>query len=66
MYLREGAVMIEADDQCDTCRYYSKRQTCPLLEALSSGAVLLCDAFNVRRCRFFQARHMRPTQSPGG
>ena len=61
MYINDsGTIQIEEDDQCFTCEFFQKGVTCPLLEALGVGVVVLEDEITVRNCGFYKEfkRHL--------
>ncbi|MEB3245691.1 MAG: hypothetical protein VKJ06_06880 [Vampirovibrionales bacterium] len=61
MYVEDNIVRIETDDQCNTCAYFLRGVTCPLIEALGSGIVTLEIEVNVTNCGFYKAfkRHLK-------
>ena len=54
MYLEDGQIFIEADDQCVSCRNYAEGVACPLLNALGLGVVYLEDSMTVSNCGFYE------------
>lgn len=50
-------VQIEQDDQCYSCKHFSKEVSCPLLEALALGVVILVHDTQVQNCSFFKDKH---------
>lgn len=61
MYLADGNIHIEDDDQCITCENLQKGIACPLLQALAQGVVYLEDSLNVVNCGFYKKfeRHLK-------
>ncbi len=61
MYLENGCVTIEEDDECITCANLQKGIACPLIHALSLGVVFLEDSLNVTNCGFYKKfeRHLK-------
>lgn len=67
MYVDEqGQVRVETDDQCYSCEYFLKGVSCPLLEALAMGVVMLEDDLTVQNCGFYKQfkRKLRVLDSP--
>jgi hypothetical protein len=54
----DDCVHIEETDQCFTCTHFVRGVTCPLLEALATGVVILQDDVGVQNCGFYQ-KHVR-------
>ncbi|MEB3207235.1 MAG: hypothetical protein VKK59_07845 [Vampirovibrionales bacterium] len=68
MYVEDGVVRIEPDDQCATCQYFLKGVSCPLIEALGVGIVSLEIEVSVTNCGFYKEfkRHLQviKTEAP--
>jgi len=61
MYYDNGNLYIEEDDQCITCENMQKGVACPLIHAISQGAVFIEDSLNVVNCGFYKKfeRHLK-------
>jgi len=61
MYIENGNLVIEDDDQCTTCANLNKGIACPLLQALAQGVVFIEDSLNVSNCGFYEKfeRHLK-------
>ena len=60
MYLENGNITIEDDDECITCENLQKGVACPLIQALAQGVVFIEDSLNVVNCGFYKKfeRHL--------
>ena len=61
MYYDSGKVYIEKDDQCTSCKNFTKGVACPLLQALGLGVVSLDGTMCVTNCGFYEEfkRHLK-------
>ena len=61
MYFDDGQIHIEEEDQCFSCKHFTRGVACPLLEALGQGVVSLDGDILVKNCGFYQPfkRHLR-------
>jgi hypothetical protein len=68
MYVEDGVVRIDPDDQCASCQYFLKGVSCPLIEALGVGIVSLEIEVSVTNCGFYKEfkRHLQviKTEAP--
>lgn len=66
MYLDNGKIYIEKDDQCTSCKNFTKGVACPLLQALGLGVVTLEGTMNVTDCGFYEEfkRHLKIVDIP--
>lgn len=68
MYYDKGKVFVEKEDQCITCKNFTKGVACPLLQALGLGVVVLDGVMTVTNCGFYEEfkRHLRiiPKERP--
>lgn len=53
MYEHEGAIHIEKDDQCWMCQH---QLTCPVMEGLALGVLLLDGEMTVQNCGFYKKK----------
>jgi len=61
MYYDSGKVYVEKDDQCISCKNFTKGVACPLLHALGLGVVTLDGTMCVTNCGFYEEfkRHLK-------
>jgi hypothetical protein len=61
MFYDNGKVYVEKDDQCISCKNFTKGVACPLLQALGMGVVVLDGTMNVSNCGFYEEfkRHLK-------
>lgn len=61
MYCYNGSVHVEKEDQCMSCKNFTKGVACPLLEALGLGVVKLEGTMYVTNCGFYEefTRHLK-------
>jgi hypothetical protein len=53
MYMKDGTIHIDDEDQCGSCSHFSKGVACPLLEALGQKVVYMDGEFIVKNCGFY-------------
>ncbi|MFH0702285.1 MAG: hypothetical protein V2B14_01945 [bacterium] len=61
MYYHNNSVYVEKNDQCMTCKNFTKGVACPLLQALAMGLVTLEGTLYVKNCGFYEesVRHLK-------
>jgi len=61
MYCDNGKIYVEKDDQCISCKNFTKGVACPLLHALGLGVVTLDGTLTVTDCGFYEEfkRHLK-------
>jgi len=61
MYYDSGKLYIEKDDQCMSCKNFTKGVACPLLHALGLGVVSLDGEMCVSDCGLYEEfkRHLK-------
>jgi len=61
MYLENGNICIEDDDQCISCENLQRGIACPLVQALAQGVVFIEDSLYVSNCGFYKKfeRHLK-------
>ena len=61
MYFDRGKIYVEKDDQCISCKNFTKGVACPLLQALGLGVVTLDGTMTVTDCGFYEEfkRHLK-------
>jgi len=61
MYFENGKIYVEKDDQCISCKNFTKGVACPLLQALGLGVVTLDGTMTVTNCGFYEEfkRHLK-------
>lgn len=60
-YNEKDQIIIESDDKCHTCKHFNEDKPCPLLEALSLGAVCFDEELSVKNCSWYseKVRHLK-------
>ena len=61
MYYDNDKIYVEKDDQCISCKNFTKGVACPLLQALGLGVVTLEGTMCVTNCGFYEEfkRHLK-------
>lgn len=55
-----GRDVVDEEDQCFSCKFYSNVQTCPLISALGCAAVVINgDGFLVKGCGWYEGKTLR-------
>jgi len=61
MYFENGKIYVEKNDQCISCKNFTRGVACPLLQALGLGVVTLDGEMSVTNCGFYEEfkRHLK-------